>query len=363
MAVDSNTLEMLRSDTGPALDLSWLEGVELTDRIAPSKRGLILSDIAAARADTAPEHSENLSLRPRGTRQILNATRVAMRLRDKADTWAENCALLYEEALARQWSSATDIPWETLKPLPDDLELAMCQLCTHLCEVEFTAADVPGQWIPAISPDHFEVKLFLATQAMDEARHLEVFRKRALANGGGLMRQSADSAASALRSIMDASDFTEMSVITHVVGEGQVLTMFRMGEFVGLSEAEKKIFRLVAQDESRHVAFGVMHLKYIAEHQPWRREEIHSYLDRAEPSLVMHKGGRIFGTAFTERLEPLIMLLGGGRDHLNEGMTSIEEITRRMVNEYMQRLSVAGFGDRRGRCIPAIEPYLEPTRS
>ena len=28
--------------------------------------------------------------------------------------------------------------------------------------------------------------MFLATQAMDEARHTDVFRKRALANGGGL---------------------------------------------------------------------------------------------------------------------------------------------------------------------------------
>jgi hypothetical protein len=361
--MDKNVSEMLRSETQPALSLNWLDLEELGERIAPSKRGLTLMDIQRALDDAAPEHSDNLSFAPRGAKRILAATRDAMRLRDKADSWAENCALLYEEALARQWSSATDIPWETLKPLPDDLELAMCQLCTHLCEVEFTAADVPGQWIPRISADHFEVKLFLATQAMDEARHLEVFRKRALANGGGLMRQSADSAASGLRSIMDAPDFTEMSVITHVVGEGQVLTMFRMGEFVGLSEAEKKIFRLVAQDESRHVAFGVMHLKYVAEHQPWRREEIHSYLDRIEPSLVMHKSGSIFGNAFTERLEPLMMLLGGGRKNLAQGMDKIDEIARRMINEYMQRLTVAGFGERRERCVPALKPYLDPPRN
>ena len=49
----------------------------------------------------------------------------------------------YEEAVARQWSSARDIPWDELKPLPDDLERAMCQLCTFLTEVEFIAADAP----------------------------------------------------------------------------------------------------------------------------------------------------------------------------------------------------------------------------
>ncbi len=32
---------------------------------------------------------------------------------------------LYEEAVARQWSSARDIPWCELKPAPDDLECAM----------------------------------------------------------------------------------------------------------------------------------------------------------------------------------------------------------------------------------------------
>ena len=31
--------------------------------------------------------------------------------------------------------------------------------------------------------------MFLITQIMDESRHLDVFRKRALANGGGLMQR------------------------------------------------------------------------------------------------------------------------------------------------------------------------------
>ena len=39
-----------------------------------------------------------------------------------------------------------------------------------------------------MSPDYHEVRLALLAQVMDESRHLDVFRKRALANGGGLMR-------------------------------------------------------------------------------------------------------------------------------------------------------------------------------
>ena len=97
--------------------------------------------------------------------------------------------MLYEEAVQRQWSSATDIPWDTIAPLPNDLEHAICQFCTFLTEFEFIAADIPGQWLTQLSPEYFEVGLFLMTQIMDEARHMDVFRKHPLANGGGLLAQ------------------------------------------------------------------------------------------------------------------------------------------------------------------------------
>ena len=64
---------------------------------------------------------------------------------------------------------------------------------------------------------------------MDEARHLDVFRKRALANGGGLLSSSGNDG---LRVIIEAKDFTEMSAIMHVQGEGFVQSMFRMGEYI-----------------------------------------------------------------------------------------------------------------------------------
>jgi hypothetical protein len=196
--------------------------------------------------------------------------------------------MLYEEAVQRQWSSATDIPWAQLAPLPDEIERAMCQLCTFLTEVEFIAGDTPAQWLPRISNDHFETKLFLTTQIMDEARHLDVFRKRALANGGGLLKSSP---ATNLRTIINARDFTEMSSIMHVQAEGFIQSMFRMGELVANNDVEKRMFRMCAQDESRHLGFGVMHLKYVLEHEPERREEIHSYFDEAERTEPGHVAG------------------------------------------------------------------------
>ena len=46
-----------------------------------------------------------------------------------------------------------------------------------------------------------------------------------------------------LRVIIEAKDFTEMSAIMHVAAEGFVQSMFRMGEYIGQNDAEKRIFR------------------------------------------------------------------------------------------------------------------------
>jgi hypothetical protein len=357
MAVDQDTMQMLRTETeAPDLDLSWLQpATEWGVRATPGRRGLTLDDINVGSYGDAPDESASWNMRPRGAAARDAVPRINYYLREKALTWSQNASLLYEEAVQRQWSSATDIPWETLKPLPDDVERAMCQFCTFLTEVEFIAGDVPGSWLPKISNDHYEVKLFLASQVMDEGRHLDVFRKRALANGGGLLLSSGNAG---LRFVMDSKDFTEMSSILHVQGEGLVQSIFRMGEYIATCDAEKRIFRLAAQDESRHVAFGVMHLKYILETQPWRREEIHGYLDYAEPAIQGGSAGGVAGGSphFGQSLGVLFSYKLGSQQ---EGEQMTYAAFKRQMNEYMHRLEVAGLGERRDRVGPQFKLMLE----
>jgi len=357
MAIDIDTLEKLRAEPDiPKLDLSWLNldnvwGV----RARPGKRGLTLDEIEIGPYGDVPEHSDNVTLRPRGAVPRPDAPRIASSYPSRSDVYSENSRLLYEEGVQRQWSSATDIPWETIEPLPDDMERAMCQLCTLLTEVEFIAGDVPGQWMPKINSEHHEVKLFLLTQIMDEGRHLDVFRKRALANGGGLLSSTPGDV---LRVIIEAKDFTEMSAMMHVFAEGFVQSMFRMGEYIGQNEAEKRIFRLCGQDESRHLGFGVMHLKYVMENEPWRREEIHHYLDKSEEALTV--GSSVDTDAGNYMMEALAILMGGGRQHIDKGLQMGMAVQKKRVNEYMHRLTVAGLGDRRERMHPFLRPMLDP---
>src|SRR5439155_315864 len=98
-------------------------------------------------------------------------------------------------------------------------------------EVEMIATDVPAKCMGRLNADFFEVKNFIATQAMDEARHAEIFRKRALSTGWGLMRASAHNEFN-LKFLRDADSFAEASLALHLQAEGMVLTLFRFSEYI-----------------------------------------------------------------------------------------------------------------------------------
>ncbi len=330
---------------GPPLDLGWMKRQgEWGIRAQPSKQGLTLADIQLGSYAEPPAKSDNQTGRPRGAASRPNAYRIGgYAVTSKSEIWLENASFLYEEALQRQWSSATDVPWHTIRPLPDDIEEAECQLATFLTEVEFVAGDVPSRWVSTMTPDFFEPRQCLIAQVMDESRHMDVFRKRALVNGGGLKGTSGGTAG-VVGSIDLARDFTEMSSRLHISGEGAVLTIFRMGELMAYNDAEKAIYRLCAQDEARHVAFGVMHMRYMSEAAPERREEIHCYLDEAERQILA--GSQNPAGTQTDSSEALAILLGGGKDKIDEGIRKLTAIRKRQVQEYIKRVRSAGFGDR-----------------
>ena len=356
-----NGIQEYAGDQGLKLDWIDQQGEWGVKASADGAKGLTLNDTQiGAYGDPGPQ-SDNMTGKPRGAASRPNAYRIGgYQVRTKSDIWLTNASMLYEEALQRQWSSATDIPWDAIKPLPDDIERAQCQLATFLTEVEFVAADIPGRWVASTTPDYFEPRMFLITQIMDESRHLDVFRKRALANGGGLMqRPDVNVTTSGVVGSIDLSrDFTEMSSRLHISGEGAVLTIFRMGELMAYNEAEKRIYRLAAQDESRHVAFGVMHMRYLAETEPDRKEEVHEYLDEGERSLVA--GSQNPAARDSAQSESLSVLLGGGKKNFDEGYRKLLAIRKRQAKEYVQRIRSAGFGERfeNGRANPELMEYV-----
>ncbi|HLK12162.1 MAG TPA: ferritin-like domain-containing protein [Candidatus Binatia bacterium] len=331
-------------------DLSWMHANPggWGTRAQPSPLGLTLSDINVGPYGEIPARgAAHGSMAPRGSEVPPGTPALgSYDVDERAVVWADNAAELYEEAVARQWSSARDIPWERLEPLPDDIERAVCQLCTQLTEVEFIAGDLPAKWLWRINHDFHEVKLFLASQIFDEARHMDVFRKRALANGGGLL-QASPGAEELLRIIIEAPSYTVASALMHILAEGFVLTLFRHGEFLAPTPVEKRIFRLCMQDEARHVGYGTLHLRHFLRACPERTAEIHDILDRGEEA--------IFGLgAEPASIEPRLILAGGGVDRMQEGMLRTAFLHHKQVEEYLHRLRVAGL-DRRDRCKIPLE--------
>jgi hypothetical protein len=338
MTVVGANLDYYRRAHRGELDLQWLRDTnsEWGVKAEPSRVGLTLDDIAIGTYGEIPDEPRRRTMAPRGSDIDADVPDMGYTINTKAEVWADNVMSLYEEAVSRQWSATRDIPWSELPPLDPDLEHAMCQLCTVLSEVEMVASDFPAKWLWRINHDFVEAKMFLCTQVMDEARHTEVFRKRALANGGGLGKSKA-AVERFLKLVLDAETYDEGSALMHLLGEGIVLSLFRAGEFLAPSAVEKKIFRLCMQDEARHVAYGTMHLRYRLARDPSLATDYHSYLDKGEEIISM-----LFTTP--EVVEPTIILAAGGVERAAEvAMSAPDAVRGGVVQEYLERCEHAGL--------------------
>ncbi len=347
MALTEENLSYIEKARRGEFDFGWLREVdsEWGVRATPSKVGLTMQDIAVGSYGEVPDHPPRRTMAPRGSDVDDDVPDMGYTINDKTEVWSDNVVGLYDEAVSRQWNAATDIPWADIPELRADLEHAMCQLCTLLSEVEMVASDFPAKWLWRINHDFVEAKMFLCTQVMDEARHTEVFRKRALVNGGGLGKSTAV-VEQFLKLILDAASYDEGSALMHLLGEGVVLSVFRAGEFLSPSPVEKKIFRLCMQDEARHVAYGTMHLRYRLERDPSLAEDFHGYLD---------KGEEIFSALFTapEVVEPMAILASGGvRQAQVMGAAAVDILRGRIVDEYLQRCEHAGLPRRSRNNLP-----------
>src|SRR6185369_13619635 len=156
------------------------------------------------------------------------------------------------------------VPWKTPFELDDDVEDAVVQIMTYLIENETAALIIPSRFIAQLHPHFREVMQVLAVQAADEARHIEVFTRRALLKRPYLGLSTAGGQAS-LQTLVDEPDFAIASFLLSVLGEGSFLSLLWFLERFAPDPITATVCRLAAQDEARHVAFGMSHLR---EHIP-----------------------------------------------------------------------------------------------
>src|SRR6202522_2640087 len=183
---------------------------------------------------------------------------------EREHVWADIAPKLYAAAAAAQWDPATAVDWTApIDAVPPEIERAVVQIMTYLVENEQAALIIPARLLSQLHPHYREVMQLLATQAADEARHVEVFTRRGLLSGGPLGTSSAGGRAS-LATLLNEPDFTTASFLLSVLGEGTFLDLLRFLHDHAPDPVTADVTRLALRDEARHVAFGVAHTAHLA---------------------------------------------------------------------------------------------------
>ena len=330
-------------------DLGWMEaptewGVRAEQ--ADPAMGLTVGDIMVGSYGEVPDLWTDRTEIARGSNPQAGQEDMGYTIFEKATVWADSVADLYERAIRDRWAPATDLGWRSLEALPEDIERAICQIMTEHSERAYAEATVLGLWLPAISYGFIEVKLFLGSAIYDLARHAEAFRKRALANGGGLGLQAPTDL---IRGAREARSFPELMAYLFVQ-DSAFLTFFRAAGEFARNQLERDLYTLVASDRERLLAYQVDRLRSYLEAMPDRREEQQRYLAKAEIRLAREwKDPAV--------REPLLLLLGDGRENVAAGEAALRALRRRQVEGYLAHLDEAGFV--RSRLHSGLAAWLE----
>lgn len=320
-------------------------------RVKPDKHGLRLGDLNVGIYGDIPEQWQDQTRNPRGAIPRRGVPPLGYAIRDKADLWADSAANLYEEAIQRRWTPATDIPWNTVKPLPEALERAICQVCTELCQYANCDVETISSWQHQMAYGYHEVKQYLATASFDAARQFEAFRKRALINGGGL---GLEGPGEVNRMILESrGGWTEAVVYLFLLRGTFTLTMLRYLERVAHNEAERSLYGHALEDKARHLTYALDHLRYAIAHQQDMR------LIMGQLLLIGHG---IFARELKDNVlrEALAIVFAGGLDRAaGEGLAVYRQMMRDFMSRYRESCSWLGV-ELNVKMMPSVmSQYLE----
>lgn len=300
--------------------------------------------------DDVAEHAPRTwGLAARGSTIEAGTPEFDFQLTDKVDVWSDDAAHIYQQAVGAQWDPETAIPWHAPFELTDDLEDAVVQVMTYLIENETAALIVPSRFIAQLHPHFREVMQVLAVQAADEARHIEVFTRRARLKRSRLGRSSTGGQVS-LKTLVDEPQFAVASFLLSVLGEGTFLSLLWFIERHAPDPVTAAAARLAAQDEARHVAFGLAHLSQHLAREPEFRPRLADAVRRRHDAL-RHTAG-----LNDEVFDALLLLAAGSLEHdaLRLGSRRMQQLMHDMDEGRRKRLVRLGFADAEAASLSAL---------
>lgn len=259
-------------------------------------------------------------------------------LDDRDVVWADLAPRLYAHAAAAQWDPATEVDWAAPVALPDEIEAAVVQVMTYLVENEQAALVIPARLLARVHPHFREVQQLLAVQAADEARHMEVFTRRALLHGAEMGTSSVGGRAS-LTTLLAEPDFSLASFLLSVLGEGSFLSLLAFLGDHAPDPITRQVTRLARVDEARHVAFGVAHLEHQSALDPTLRGKLRAAVERRHDALVDTAGLN------ADVFDALVVLAAGEWTPaaIARGYRAVEDLDHAMDDGRRQRLARLGF--------------------
>lgn len=268
---------------------------------------------------------------------------------DRDHVWAEVAPVLYAQANANQWDPATAVNWSAKPDLDDEIEDAVVQVMTYLVENEQAALMIPARMLGRLHPHFREVMQLLAAQAADEARHVEIFNRRALLHRN-VLGLSGAGGRSSLQSLLDEPDFTLASFLLSVLGEGSFLDLLRFLHRHAPDQITADVTRLAGRDEARHVAFGVAHTTHVVQQDRQFLHRLRSAVDRRHAALQNTAGLN------SQVFDSLVVIAAGSwrPDAIARGWRAVLQLQETMDEGRRRRLESIGFPPGDAAAISAL---------
>ncbi len=318
------------------------EVVVIVERGATAESRLV----GAVRAGDPAPHADTLVERPasdwglaaRGVLVEPGGPTPPFDLDHRDEIWADRADRLYAQALAGQWDPNTAIDWTAAVVDAPSIEDAVVQVMTFLVENEEAALVVPARFLGRIHPHFREIQQVLAITVADEARHIEVFSRRAALSGRPLALSTVGGRAS-LQTLLDEPDFATASFLLSVMGEGTFVSLLGFLERHAPDPLTRRIAHLTRTDEARHVAFALGHLERHAALDPDVRPRLARAVERRHAALRTTAGLN------DEVFDSLVVLAAGAitPTAIAAGWRAVHDLQRDMDDSRRNRLARLGF--------------------
>jgi P-aminobenzoate N-oxygenase AurF len=196
----------------------------------------------------------------------------------------ERLRALYERGKAAQWNATTDIDWtagvgtpgtvgllEPGLPLERDTSVVPAErwaafqwefhswMTSQFLHGEQGALLAAGRLV-AMAPG-LDAKFYAAAQAADEARHVEAYARYVELLGNAYPVNPA--LKQMLHTVTAEKRWDIVFLGTQIIVEGLALAAFRFEHTRSFDPVIAQLTRLVAKDEARHVAFGLLALREV----------------------------------------------------------------------------------------------------